>query len=44
VQPVYIPKLFLAMLRPFHSLRELLPAKTESAPSPPPAQPPVKSQ
>jgi hypothetical protein len=44
VQPVYIPKLFLAMLRPFHSLRELLPAKTESAPSPPPAQPPVNSQ
>ena len=48
VKPIYIPKVFLAMLRPFHSLRELLPPpsapKPNPAPSSPPAKPPDKAQ
>jgi hypothetical protein len=45
-KPLYIPKPFLVMLRPFHSLRELLPppspAKSNSAPGSSPAAPPAK--
>jgi hypothetical protein len=45
-KPLYIPKAFLALLRPFHSLRELLPpptpAKPNSEPAPAPAASPLK--
>jgi hypothetical protein len=44
-KPLYIPKAFLALLRPFHSLRELLPplppAKTNSVPAATPAPSPA---
>jgi hypothetical protein len=41
-KPVYIPKLFLDILRPFHSLKEMLPppapkSNPEATPPPPPA-------
>jgi hypothetical protein len=42
-RPIYIPKAFLAMLRPFHTLKELLPpppAKSPPAPAPAPAKQP----
>jgi hypothetical protein len=41
-KPLYIPKVFMAMLRPFHSLKELLPPPSPSKPvSTPAASPPV---
>jgi hypothetical protein len=41
-KPLYIPQAFLAMLRPFHSLKELLPPPSPSKPvSTPAASPPV---
>jgi len=39
-KPLYIPKAFLAMLRPFHSLKELLPPPTTPKPSSAPAPSP----
>jgi hypothetical protein len=45
-KPLFIPKPFLALLRPFHSLRELLPPpsppKSNSAPTSSPAASPAK--
>jgi hypothetical protein len=43
--PLYIPKVVMAMLRPFRTLKELLPpppAKTSPAPSPSPTPPSAK--
>jgi hypothetical protein len=43
MQPLYIPKAFMAMLRPFRTLKELLPPPVSTKPSltPPPATAPV---
>jgi len=42
MQPLYIPKAFMAMLRPFRTLKELLPPTTSTKPSvtPPPSTAP----
>ncbi len=32
LQPVYVPRVFMLLLRPFHTLRSLFPGGTESAP------------
>jgi hypothetical protein len=41
-EPLYIPKVFMAMLRPFHTLRTLLPTPPPAKPTTPPAPPPDK--
>jgi hypothetical protein len=38
-KPLYIPKVFLDILRPFHSLRQMLPPPAAAKPTAPPAAP-----
>jgi hypothetical protein len=43
IKPLYIPPVFLAILRPFHSLKELLPPPTNAKPNSAPASSPAAS-
>jgi hypothetical protein len=37
IEPLYIPKAFMMLLRPFHTLKSILPEPPSGAPSPPPS-------